>query len=265
MTTIESLDFIKNLSKKLARARRIKRSIALDVTAQQLGYPHWNALTAAHKKGWRPTSTQIETLTSFVDTANPIKAKQAGTASLGAFSDVPGITLVASISPAKGTADLFSAETILGELDGHKFRLRVDFGDVVMEGRGWRIMVPEAPSASPEFSVTDRRIKSNPILDGDFRDKALRVAQIRAEQVRAWIASDWSRRSTVPDANGKVKHPLFVSSSDRWFCFHCDRTFTGMQIATNLWHCPACSASPINIHAADEQASWNNEEPDGGQ
>ncbi|TWA13653.1 hypothetical protein FB005_12463 [Sinorhizobium medicae] len=197
----------------------------------------------------------------IIATVNPLKDKKADGAGLDAFSHVPGITLVASIPQPKDTpADYFSAEEILGELDGHKFRLRVDFDGVIMEGRGWRIVVPEAPSAGSENCVTDRRIKSNPILDEDFHDKALRVAQIRAEQVRARIASDWPRRSTVPDADGNVQHPLFESSSDRWFCFHCDQTFTGIQIAKNLWHCPACSASPIDIHAADEQALWNNEE-----
>ncbi|MEY9772108.1 hypothetical protein ABIA14_004449 [Sinorhizobium fredii] len=265
MAATEPLETIKNLAKKLARARCVKHIIALEMTAQQLGYPHWNALTADYKKGWRPTSTQIETLTGFVETANPIKAKQAGAASLNAFSHISGIILVASISPPKGTADLFSTEAILGELDGHRFCLKVDFDDVVIEGRGWRIVVLEAPSASPEISVTDRRIKSNPILDADFRDKALCVAQIRAGQVRARIASDWPRRSTVPDANGKVQHPFFDSFSDRWFCFHCDQIFAGMQIAKNFWHCPDCSASPIDIHPADEQPSWNNEEPAGDQ
>ena len=50
-----------------------------------------------------------------------------------------------------------------GELDGHRFRLSVSLDDVVMEGRGWCIVVPEAPSASPEISITDRRINLNPI------------------------------------------------------------------------------------------------------
>lgn len=265
MTTTESLDFIKNLSKKLARSRRIKRFIALDVTAQQLGYPHWNALTAGYKKGWRPSSTQIETLNGLVDAVNPLRAKVAGAAGWSAFSGVPGIMLIASRTLTRDKADPFSAEEILGELDGHKFRLRVDFDDVIMEGRGWRIVVPEAPSASPEISVTDRRVKSNPILEEDFHHKALRVAQIRTEQVRARIASDWPRRSTVPDAGGNVQHPLFGGVADKWFCFHCDQVFSGRQMAGNLWHCPACSASPIDIHPADEQSQWNNEEPAGSQ
>lgn len=169
MTTTESLDFIKNLSKKLARARRIKRSIALDVTAQQLGYPHWNALTAAHKKGWRPTATQIEKMIELVATLNPLKAKEAGSAGLEAFAGVPGIALVATIP--RDTTDPFSADVILGEIEGHRFRLSVDCDDVFIEGRGWRVVVPEAPSATPEASVTDRRIKSNPILDEGFAER----------------------------------------------------------------------------------------------
>ncbi|PDS61810.1 hypothetical protein CO653_30915 [Rhizobium anhuiense] len=258
MDTAESLNFIRALSKKLARARRIKQFVALDETAQQMGYPHWNALTSAHKKGWRPSLEQIDAIRAIVDAANPLKAQKSFTAGLDALYSVPGTTIVASI--AKDPADPFSADEILGELDGHKFSLSVDCDDVFMRGRGWRVVVPEAPSAKPETSVTDRRIKSNPILNEGFVEKALRVAQIRAEQVRARIASDWPRRSTVPDANGKVQHPLFESCSDRWFCFHCDQIITGTQISKNLWHCPACSASPMDIHPAeDEQVAWHNE------
>ena len=112
MTTTESLDFIKNLSKKLARARRIKRFIALDVTAQQLGYPHWNALTAGYKKGWRPSSTQIESLNELVETVNPLRAKGSVAAGWNAFSCVPGITLIASRTQTRDEADPFSAEEI---------------------------------------------------------------------------------------------------------------------------------------------------------
>lgn len=265
MAAIESLDTIKTFAKKLARARCIKHIIALEMTAQQLGYPHWNALTADYKKGWRPSSTQIETLNGLVDTVNPLRAKGAGAAGWNAFSRVPGITLIASRTQTRDKADPFSAEEFSGELDGHRFRLKVAFDDVIMEGRGWRIVVPEARSTNPEVCVTDQRIKSNPILDEDFHVKALRVAQIRAEQVRARIASDWPRRSTVPDADGNVQHPLFGGVSDKWFCFHCDQVFSGRQMAENLWHCPACSASPIDIHSADEQPLWNNEEPAGSK
>lgn len=252
MTAIDSLDPVKTLAKKLARARRIKHICALEVAAQKLGHPHWNALTAAFKKGWRPSSEQVETLEDYVNSANPLRATQPDRAGWDALSRVPGIALLGSRSQPGNPVDPFATDEILGELDGHAFRLRVDFDDVIMEGRGWRVVVPEAPSASPEIGVTDRRIKSNTILNEDFRDKALKVAQLRAEQVRARIASDWPRRSMIPDADGNVTHPLFEGrAANRWFCIHCEQTFPGKQIAENFWHCPACSASPIDIVTRD--------------
>jgi hypothetical protein len=137
-------------------------------------------------------------------------------------------------------------------LDGHEFSLSVSFNDVLVEGRGWRIFIPEASSASPEIKVTDQRLKSNAILDKGFQAKVLRMAQIRARHVRAEIASDWPRQSIVPDAKGYTQHPLFGGIADRWYCLHCNGTFSGMRMAENLWHCPACSAAPIDIFEASE-------------
>ncbi|ESZ69536.1 hypothetical protein X727_16815 [Mesorhizobium sp. L103C119B0] len=248
MTATENLLTIKHLAKKLARARRIKHISALELTAHQLGYPHWNALTADYKKGWRPSSTQITALLDLVDAENPLRAKEPASAGWDAFSHVPGIALRASRSQSRSAADPFSVDPILGELDGHPFRLNVILDDVVMEGRGWQIVVPEAPSASPEIRVTDRRIKLNPVADQGFQDKAVRAAQIRAQQVRARISSDWPRRSTVADADGRTQHPLFGGIADRWFCLHCDQVSSGRQMAQNLWHCPACGSAPIDIH-----------------
>lgn len=248
MTMIESLDTLRTLAKKLARTRRIKHFSALELVAQQLGYPHWNALTADHKKGWHPSSTHIAAIQGLVHAANPLSAKTLGTTTVDPLSQIPGIALKATSSQPKNPADAFSAEDVLGELDGFQFHLSVVLDDVIIEGRGWRIVVPEAPSASPEISVTDRRIKSNPILEESFAKKALRAAQIRAEQVRARIATDWPRRSTLPDPNGHVEHPLFGDVSDKWFCLHCDEASTGKQMAENFWHCSSCGASPIDIH-----------------
>lgn len=248
MAATEILVTIKTLAKKLARARRIKHISALELTAHQLGHAHWNALTADYKKGWRPSPTQITTLLGLVNAENPLRAKGPASAGWEAFSHVPGIALRASKSQPRDAGNLFSADTILGELDGHQFRLGVVLDDVIMEGRGWRIVVPEVPSANPEIRVTDRRIKLNPIADEGFQDKALRAAQIRAQQVRARIASDWPRRSTLPDADGTTQHPLFGGVADRWFCLHCDQASSGRQMAENLWHCPACGATPIDIH-----------------
>lgn len=250
MAETAPLDTLKTLAKKLARARRIKHIGALELIARQLNFPHWNALTVDYKKGWRPSSTQIEDLQGLVDSANPIRAREPNSPGWNQISSIPGIVLRACVSPPRDTSDPLAAGEFLGELDGHDFRLRVCFDDVIMEGRGWQIVVPEAPSASPEINVTDRRIKSNPILDDCFRDKALKSAQIRAEQVRARIASDWPRRSTAPDYDGKVQHPLFGEVGSLWSCIHCDQVSSGRQMAENLWHCPACGATPIDIHSS---------------
>jgi len=254
MAAKKNLDAIKPLAKKLSRAQRIKHISGLELIAHELGYPHWNALTADYKKGWRPPSTQIATVQGLVDAVNPLRVSESSTAGRDAFSRIPGITLSESAAHPRDITDPFSAEEIVGDLDGHQFRLEISFNDVIMQGRGWHIVIPEAQSASPHACVTDRRIKSNPILEEGFRDRALKVAQIRAEQVRARIASDWPRRSTIPDANGQVQHPLFGEVADKWSCLHCDRVFSGEQMAKNLWHCPACNASPIDIFTQDEMS-----------
>src|SRR5947207_656283 len=67
MAPKKNLDAIKPLAKKLSRAQRIKHISGLELIAHELGYPHWNALTADYKKGWRPPSTQIATVQGLVD------------------------------------------------------------------------------------------------------------------------------------------------------------------------------------------------------
>ena len=94
--------------------------------------------------------------------------------------------------------------------------------EVFVRGRGWMVHVPEAPSKQPCVRVTDKRYKVNPIHDPDFVARALEIANVKAEQVRARIASDWPRRSTMPDAKGCAVHPINGGSSDTWFCLHCD-------------------------------------------
>lgn len=76
-------------------------------------------------------------------------------------------------------------------------------------------------------------------------------------QVRSKISSEWPRRPTKPDGDGKARHPLWDRDSDTWFCLHCDGKITGVQIAKNLWHCPACGAAPVDIFDA---AFWCEDE-----
>ena len=246
MATTENLDIIKTLAKRLARARRTKHIDALELVARELGFPHWNALMSDFKKGWRPSSADLEAAENLLGAVNPLRSKDIGGAALSPFSQVVGLTITSSTSQTD--YDPFSADEITGELDGHQFRLLVLLDDVIMEGRGWRILIPEAPTAKPEVQLTDRRLKLNPISDENFLAKAMAAANMRAAQVHARIASDWPRRSTIPDAKGNAQHPLFGSVSSEWFCLHCDGEFSGTQLAKNFWHCPACSATPIEIH-----------------
>ncbi|MEM8863235.1 MAG: hypothetical protein AAGD96_33410, partial [Chloroflexota bacterium] len=134
-----------------------------------------------------------------------------------------------------------------GIIGSHHYSLEVLLDDVYMRGRGWLVHIPEAPSREPIIQVTDRRYKENPINSPDFVVQALVIANAKAEQVRARIATDWPRNSTKPDAQGRATHPLHGGSSDKWFCLHCDVESTAAAVAANMWHCPACSASPIDI------------------
>ncbi|MBL4807706.1 MAG: hypothetical protein JKY31_10510 [Rhodobacteraceae bacterium] len=135
-------------------------------------------------------------------------------------------------------------------------------GDVYLTGEGWSIHVSEAPHAPPRVEIAKQSNSSNPINDSDFLQDALQIAQTRSEQIRARIASDWPRRSTKPDAEGKVRHPLGHGLSDKWFCLHCDALITGQQIADSLWHCPACHASPLDIFETAFWLSDDDEQPE---
>lgn len=224
MSQTEHLKDLKSAARKIARARRIKHIGALELVAKSLGYPHWNALTVAERKGWKPSPAELEITNALVTVNNPL------------------ISIDTTPERAVG------AESFSGEIEGHSYTINIESDDVVMLGRGWQITLPEAPSASPEISVTDRRIKTNPILEESFRAAALAIAEEWRSRVHARIASDWPRRSTVPDSTGRTEHPLFSGVSDKWFCMHCDGSFTGQQMADNLFHCLDCGATPLDIH-----------------
>ncbi|WP_413708706.1 hypothetical protein [Rhizobium sp. Rhizsp82] len=85
------------------------------------------------------------------------------------------------------------------------------------------------------------------MFDADLLEEALSLGNNRMSQVRSKISSEWPRRSTRPDGDGKARHPLWDRDSDTWFCLHCDGKITGVQIAKNLWHCPECGAVPVDI------------------
>lgn len=220
MTLRNELHTLRTIAKRIARARRIAHHEALDLIANKLKQPHWNALTAAWNKGWRPESQAVEALAS---------------AALGIVSDVMAI-------PVLGIGQGIKER---GHIDGHPYSLEIDF-EVVMGGNGWCILLEHAPSEKPVIEVYDQS-KDNPILNPQFKSKALAICNDAVERLRARIAADWPRRSTKPDADGQAQHPLSKGVASTWYCLHCDGAFTGSQMADNMWHCPKCSATPIDI------------------
>ena len=191
--------------------------------AQCLGYPHWNALTVANKKGWLPSPADQAAAERLLEIGKDDRGPDAE----ASFDEAP-----------------------VGAIQGHEYRVSDVLDDTFVRGRGWEVVLPEAPLARPQFLVTDRRLKANPIGDQSFRDEVLAVATRWRKGVHAGIASDWPPRSTVPDSAGRAEHPLGHGVSDTWWCMHCDQSFTGRQVAANLFHCPNCLASPLDIHAS---------------
>lgn len=224
MTNYTNLNSLKTIAKRLARGQRIAHHHALDALANALEFPHWKALTVAWETGWRPEPAKVD-----------------------AFA----------IASNVGNADTRSRHHIglgfvtreQGRIETHDYTMEIDF-EVVMYSQGWSIYVEQAPSEKPVIEIYDDS-KDNPVRDPAFVSKALAIANIGAEKLRARIASDWPRRSTKPDGKGRVLHPLFGDRglSSEWHCLHCDTASTGTQIAANMWHCPKCSATPIDIFA----------------
>lgn len=213
MSKYNTLEHYKMAAKQLARARRIPHHKALDIIAQEMGQPHWVALTRKWEAGWRPVADDRPSTAS----------------STGVEADSP-----------------FEPGEAEGQIDGHPYWVADAGGDVVVYGHGWEVIVGEAPSQKPVTRATNRRLKTNPILDAAFARKALELAQAAAEKARERVAADWPRRSTKASADGEVRHPLTKVVAKTWHCLHCDGTFSGTAMAANMWHCPTCSATPID-------------------
>ncbi len=220
MTVDKDLHSLKTFAKRLARSRRIAHHESLDLVAARLQQPHWNALISAWESGWRPELHSVDALAHLLKTAD---------------ADVMDI-------PVLGIGLGVKEEDVI---DGHSYSLEIDF-EVLMGGYGWCILVDQAPSKKPVIEIYDQS-EDNPILDAGFRTKALAISNEAAERLRARIARDWPRRSTKPDADGQAQHPLSKGVAATWYCLHCDGEFTGAQMAENMWHCPACSATPLDI------------------
>ena len=239
MTEAAEISRLKLLAKRHARATRVALHEALDFIAIHLGFANWTQLVTANKRGWIPSSEQVASIEA-------VAAKH--------------------VSPAdfmKGSADAsarrweYLQEAEQGQIRGHAYRLQLALDDVIIAGDGWNITVPEDPSARPTVRTSPAEDEQCPVFDPDFLEEALSLANHRMAQVRSKISTDWPRRSTKPDGKGRSRHPLWDRDSDTWFCLHCDGKITGVQIAKNLWHCPACGAAPVDIF---DTAFWCEDE-----
>ncbi|WP_076827847.1 hypothetical protein [Bradyrhizobium brasilense] len=216
MTIRNELDTLRTFAKRLARKHRIPHHNALDIIAMQYGHPHWNALMKAWDKGWCPAPHEL------------IDINEAG----------------ATESAERGVGFVKTTE---GVVAGEPYTLQIGFDDVLIGGNGWAIHLGHAPSEAPKVETYT---KPNPLDDKAFLSEVMTVANKAADGVREAIAQDWPRRSTKPDQNGTVVHPLFGGVSAEWFCYHCDARSTGAEMAANMWHCPKCSATPLDMHPA---------------
>jgi hypothetical protein len=215
MTENDKLRALKLLAKRYARATGQPQHVALDFVANRLGFPHWNALTGSAKGEWTPSEAQVAAIKAFVQRVTSYE----GTA----FDHVVG-------GPDAITR---------GEVRGHPYELKTMLGDVRMEGEGWRILLPENPSAAPHFEIDIKHAQDSPMNDRLLLEEAVGIAKELMQSVKARRFADWPRRATKPDAEGKVRHPfLEMEESNLWYCLHCNAEVTGPQIAGNHWHCP---------------------------
>lgn len=238
MKNNDQLKTLKLLAKRYARATGQPQHVALDFVANRLGFPHWNALTGSAKAEWTPSEAQVLSIKAFVERITSYEDR--------AFDHIFG-------GPDAITR---------GEVRGHTYELKTMLGDVLMEGDGWRIMLPENPSVAPRVEIDINHAQNSPMNDRVLLAEAIGTAKDLMQSVKARRFADWPRRATKPDAEEKVRHPfLQMEESSRWYCLHCNAEITGSQIAGNHWHCPGCGASPINIFP---EAFWlgpNEEKP----
>ena len=238
MTNNDQLKTLKLLAKRYARATGQPQHVALDFVANRLGFPHWNALTGSAKAEWTPSEAQVLSIKAFVERITSYEDR--------------------TFDHIFGGPDAITR----GEVRGHTYELKTMLGDVLMEGDGWRIVLPENPSAAPRVEIDINHAQNSPMNDRVLLAEAIGTAKDLMQSVKARRFADWPRRATKPDAEEKVRHPfLQMEESSRWYCLHCNAEITGSQIAGNHWHCPGCGASPINIFP---EAFWlgpNEEKP----
>ena len=249
--TTNTLTNLKSFAKRLARLQRLQHIAALEIVARELGKPNWRGLAEAFKQGWRPTAEQIESLQDLP--SNYVDMRSAADADHKAILSALGDSLVFTSWMPDGDNPM-EADEVHGELDGHKFYLAGDEFGVAFGSQGWEISLDQPPSAKPELRRLGGRVKSVAALDPVFIKRAIQLLKIRAHGMHAKVASDWPRRSTMPDKKGRAMHPLQRGLSAEWHCLHCDGVHDGCAMAENLWHCPICQATPLDIF---KEPFWN--------
>ncbi|TWB07193.1 hypothetical protein [Bradyrhizobium stylosanthis] len=215
MTIRNELDTLRTFAKNLSRKHQIRHHDSLDIIAMQYGHPHWVALMKAWDKGWRPAPWELVDINECSVTESP-------------------------------TRSVGSVRTSEGVIASEPYTLKIGFDDVLISGNGWAIYLDHAPSKP---AIIETYTKPNPLDDKAFFSKVMKIAMEAADGVREAIAKDWGPASMQPDKDSSVKHPLFGGVSAEWFCMHCEACSTGAQMAANMWHCPKCSATPLDMHS----------------
>jgi hypothetical protein len=214
-TDHEDLIALKLAAKVFAKGTNVPRHYALDLIAQVCEHAHWNALMKAFDKGWRPSLLDLERA------ENLLYDVKDGMTPRDTSNDSPMV------------------------INGHSCTLTEEFMDVLLWGEHWCIHRGHAPSEPAEVETYGRPCA---IDDPEVLAEAMKIVDDAAGRLRARIADDWPRDSMNPDPQGRVTHPLMKTEpSLEWYCLHCDGSFTGMQMVSNMWHCPQCSATPIDI------------------
>ena len=229
MTDEYRIKKLRTFAKRYARANRLVHSQSLDVVAKELGFAHWKTLIGASKTDWSPSDDELSKIEAFIGKSFHTKRENENGVILDPIDDMNQ-----------------TEETKIGE---YSFRIGNFLGDAVVYGEGWTVRIPEAPLAAPLVEIDKRYAETSPVKESKFLKQVIDIAQAHSQKIRARMSTDWSRRSTKPDANGRVRHPFGGGVYDKWYCWDCDGEITGPQIAQNLWHCPGCGANPLHVHA----------------
>jgi len=213
MTFRNELEVLRSFAKRLVRKHQIPHHSALDIIAKQYGHAHWNALMSAWDRGWCPEPHEL------------IDINEAGPTEF----------------PERGFGLVKATE---GVIAGEPYTLQVGFDDVLVCGDGWAIHFGHAPSEPANIETYK---KTNALDDKTFLSQVMKIGMEAADGVREAIAKDWGSASMQPDGGGCVAHPLFKGVAREWFCLHCDGVSKGSEMAGNMWHCPKCSATPMDM------------------